>query len=151
MKRTDPFTQYALITAKQAIEDSGLDFSSMNPYDTGVIWGTGQGGMLTFEEQVREYADSGYKPRFSPFFIPKLIANMASGMISIKYGLMGINYTTVTACSSSNTAIMDAMNYIRWGKAKVIITGGSEAPLTEASFGGFCAMKAMTTRNDYSQ
>lgn len=151
LKRTDPFTQYALITAMQAIEDSGLDFSSMNPYDTGVIWGTGQGGMLTFEEQVREYADSGYKPRFSPFFIPKLIANMASGMISIKYGLMGINYTTVTACSSSNTAIMDAMNYIRWGKAKVIITGGSEAPLTEASFGGFCAMKAMTTRNDDPQ
>lgn len=151
LKRTDPFTQYALITAKQAIEDSGLDFSSMNPYDTGVIWGTGQGGMLTFEEQVREYAENGYKPRFSPFFIPKLIANMASGMISIKYGLMGINYTTVTACSSSNTAIMDAMNYIRWGKAKVIITGGSEAPLTEASFGGFCAMKAMTTRNDDPQ
>lgn len=148
LKRTDPFTQYALITAKQAIEDSGLDFSSMDPYDTGVIWGTGQGGMLTFEEQVREYVESGYKPRFSPFFIPKLIANMASGMISIKYGLRGINYTTVTACSSSNTAIMDAMNYIRWGKAKVIITGGSEAPLTEASFGGFNAMKAMTTRND---
>lgn len=151
LKRTDPFTQYALITAMQAVEDSGLDFSSMNPYDTGVIWGTGQGGMLTFEEQVKEYVENGYKPRFSPFFIPKLIANMASGMISIKYGLMGINYTTVTACSSSNTAIMDAMNYIRWGKAKVIITGGSEAPLTEASFGGFCAMKAMTTRNDDPQ
>lgn len=151
LKRTDPFTQYALITAQQAIDDSGLEFSTMNPYDTGVIWGTGQGGMLTFEEQVREYAENGYTPRFSPFFIPKLIANMASGMISIKYGLRGINYTTVTACSSSNTAIMDAMNYIRWGKAKVIITGGSEAPLTEASFGGFCAMKAMTTRNDDPQ
>lgn len=148
LKRTDPFTQYALAAAKQAIEDSGLDFPNMNPYDTGVIWGTGQGGMLTFEEQVVEYAQNGFKPRFSPFFIPKLIANMASGMISIKYGLMGINYTTVTACSSSNTAIMDALNYIRWGKAKVIVTGGSEAPLTAASFGGFCAMKAMTVRND---
>lgn len=148
LKRTDPFTQYALAASKQAIEDSGLDFSSMNPYDTGVIWGTGQGGMLTFEEQVVEYAESDFKPRFSPFFIPKLISNMASGMISIKYGLRGINYTTVTACSSSNTAIMDALNYIRWGKAKVIITGGSEAPLTQASFGGFCAMKAMTVRND---
>src|SRR5690554_2136278 len=148
LKRTDPFTQYALAAAKEAIEDSGLDFGNMNPYDTGVIWGSGQGGMLTFEEQVRDYADNGYKPRFSPFFIPKLISNMASGMISIKYGLRGINYTTVTACSSSNTAIMDALNYIRWGKAKVIITGGSEAPLTEASFGGFCAMKAMTVRND---
>lgn len=151
LKRTDPFTQYALAAAKEAIEDSGLDFGSMNPYDTGVIWGSGQGGMLTFEEQVREYADNGYKPRFSPFFIPKLIANMASGMISIKYGLMGINYTTVTACSSANTAIMDAFNYIRWGKAKVIVTGGSEAPITEASVGGFSSMKAMTTRNDDPQ
>lgn len=151
LKRTDPFTQYALAVAQQAIEDSGLDFSSMNPYDTGVIWGSGQGGMQTFEEQVVEYAQSGFKPRFSPFFIPKLIANMASGMISIKYGLMGINYTTVTACSSSNTAIMDAFNYIRWGKAKVMVTGGSESPLTTASFGGFCAMKAMTVRNDDPQ
>lgn len=148
IKRTDPFTQYALGSAAQAIADSGLDFSVMNPYDTGVIWGSGQGGMLTFEEQVREYAANDFKPRFSPFFVPKLIANMASGMISIKYGLMGINYTTVSACSTSNTAIMDAFNYIRWGKAKVIITGGSEAPITEASVGGFCAMKAMTTRND---
>jgi 3-oxoacyl-[acyl-carrier-protein] synthase II len=148
LKRTDPFTQYALAAAKEAIEDSGLDFDSMNPYDTGVIWGSGQGGMLTFEEQVRDYADNDYKPRFSPFFIPKLISNMASGMISIKYGLMGINYTTVTACSSANTAIMDAFNYIRWGKAKVIVTGGSEAPITEASVGGFSSMKAMTTRND---
>jgi 3-oxoacyl-[acyl-carrier-protein] synthase II len=148
LKRTDPFTQYALAAAKEAIEDSGLDFGNMNPYDTGVIWGSGQGGMLTFEEQVRDYADNDYKPRFSPFFIPKLISNMASGMISIKYGLMGINYTTVTACSSANTAIMDAFNYIRWGKAKVIVTGGSEAPITEASVGGFSSMKAMTTRND---
>lgn len=151
LKRTDPFTQYALAAAKEAIDDSGLDFDGMNPYDTGVIWGSGQGGMLTFEEQVRDYADNDYKPRFSPFFIPKLISNMASGMISIKYGLMGINYTTVTACSSANTAIMDAFNYIRWGKAKVIVTGGSEAPITEASVGGFSSMKAMTTRNDDPQ
>ncbi|HUH18289.1 beta-ketoacyl-ACP synthase II [Albibacterium sp.] len=151
LKRTDPFTQYALAAAKEAIDDSGLDFGGMDPYDTGVIWGSGQGGMLTFEEQVRDYADNDYKPRFSPFFIPKLISNMASGMISIKYGLMGINYTTVTACSSANTAIMDAFNYIRWGKAKVIVTGGSEAPITEASVGGFSSMKAMTTRNDDPQ
>src|SRR5690606_36033581 len=148
LKRTDPFTQYALVSAQQAIEDSGLDFSTMNPYDSGVIWGSGQGGMLTFEEQVKEYTLNEFRPRFSPFFIPKLISNMASGMISIKYGLMGINYTTVTACSSANTAIMDAFNYIRWGKAKVIVTGGSEAPITEASVGGFSSMKAMTTRND---
>ncbi len=178
IKRTDLFTQYAMVAAGQAIKDAGLDFSSMDPFDTGVIWGTGQGGMQTFEDQVKEYALSGQPtasssssgsghqattgtasgsgpqaaagpvPRFSPFFVPKLIANMASGMISIKYGLMGINYTTVSACATSNTAIMDAFNYIRWGKAKVMVTGGSEAPITEASVGGFNAMKALSTRND---
>jgi 3-oxoacyl-[acyl-carrier-protein] synthase II len=148
VRRTDPFTQYALVAAQQAVADSGLDFSKMDPFDSGVIWGSGQGGMQTFEEQVKEYTVGNYIPRFNPFFVPKLIANMASGMISIKYGLMGINYTTVSACSTSNTAIMDALNYIRLGKAKVIITGGSEAPITEASVGGFCAMKAMSTRND---
>lgn len=151
VKKTDPFTQYALVAAAQAIRDSGLDLSAMNPYDAGVIWGSGQGGMLTFEQQVKEYASGDGHPRFSPFFVPKLIANMASGMISIKYGLMGINYTTVSACATSNTAIMDAFNYIRWGKAKVMITGGSEAPITEASVGGFSAMKAMTTRNEDPQ
>jgi 3-oxoacyl-[acyl-carrier-protein] synthase II len=148
IRKTDPFTQYALIAAQQAVTDSGLDFSAMDPFDAGVIWGSGQGGMLTFEEQVKEYTVGNYVPRFNPYFVPKLIANMASGMISIRFGLMGINYTTVSACSTSNTAIMDALNYIRLGKAKVIITGGSEAPITEASVGGFCAMKAMSTRND---
>ncbi len=148
IKRTDPFTQYALAAAAEALKDSGLDIAATDPYDIGVIWGTGQGGMLTFEEQVREYTENGFKPRFSPFFVPKLISNMASGLISIKYGLMGINYTTVSACATSNTAIMDAFSYIRWGKAKVMVTGGSEAPITEASVGGFASMKAMTTRND---
>jgi 3-oxoacyl-[acyl-carrier-protein] synthase II len=148
IRRTDAFTQYALIAAQQAVTDAGIDFSKMDPFDTGVIWGSGQGGMQTFEEQVKEYTLGDFQPRFSPFFVPKLISNMASGMISIRFGLMGINYTTVSACSTSNTAIMDALNYIRLGKAKVIITGGSEAPITEASIGGFCAMKAMSTRND---
>jgi 3-oxoacyl-[acyl-carrier-protein] synthase II len=148
IRKSDPFTQYAMVAADEAIKDSALDFSSMDPFDTGVIFGSGQGGMQTFEEQVKEYTLGGFNPRFSPYFVPKLIANMASGMISIKYGLMGINYTTVSACSTSNTAIMDALNYIRLGKAKVIITGGAEAPITEASVGGFCAMKAMSTRND---
>lgn len=148
MRKTDPFTQYALIAAQEAVDDSGLDFSKMDPFDTGVIWGSGQGGMLTFEEQVREYAENGYQPRFSPYFVPKLIANMASGLISMRFHAMGINYTTVAACATGNVAIMDALNYIRLGKAKVIITGGSEAPITEASVGGFCAMKAMSTRND---
>jgi 3-oxoacyl-[acyl-carrier-protein] synthase II len=148
IRKTDPFTQYALAAADEAMKDAGLDMSKIDPFDAGVIWGSGQGGMQTFEEQVREYTEGGFNPRFSPYFVPKLIANMASGMISMKYGMMGINYTTVSACSTSNTAIMDALNYIRLGKAKVIVTGGSEAPVTEASVGGFCAMKAMSTRND---
>lgn len=151
IKRTDLFTQYALGAAKQAIEDSKLEIHAMDPFDIGVIWGSGQGGQGTFEEQVVEYATGDFKPRFSPFFVPKMIVNMASGMISLKYGLMGINYTTVSACSTSNTAIMDALNYIRWGKAKVIVTGGSEAPITPASVGGFSAMKAMSTQNDHPE
>jgi 3-oxoacyl-[acyl-carrier-protein] synthase II len=148
IKRTDLFTQYALIAADQALKDSGLDVSAMDPFDIGVIWGSGQGGMETFQQQVEEYAGGDGTPRFSPFFVPKLIANMASGMISIKYGLMGINYTTVSACSTSNTAFMDALTYIRAGKAKVIVAGGSEAPVTAASIGGFNSMKALSTRND---
>lgn len=148
IKRTDRFTQFALVAAEEAMQDAGLPLDKMDPLDTGVIWGSGQGGMEVFEEQVKEYTLGEYKPRFSPFFVPKLIANMASGMISMQYGLMGINYTTVSACATSNTALMDAFNYIRWGKAKAIVAGGSEAPITEASIGGFSAMKAMSTRND---
>jgi 3-oxoacyl-[acyl-carrier-protein] synthase II len=151
IKRTDLFTQYALIAADQALKDSGLDLAAMDPFDIGVIWGSGQGGMETFQQQVEEYAGGDGTPRFSPFFVPKLIANMASGMISIKYGLMGINYTTVAACSTSNTAFMDALTYIRAGKAKVIVAGGSEAPVTAASIGGFNSMKALSTRNDDPQ
>jgi 3-oxoacyl-[acyl-carrier-protein] synthase II len=148
VKRTDRFTQYALVASDEAIKDSGFQFDKMDPFDVGVIWGSGQGGMDTFEEQASEYALGNGTPRFSPFFVPKLIANMASGMISIRNGYMGINYTTVSACATSNTAIMDAFNYIRLGKAKVIITGGSEAPISASSVGGFCAMKAMSAQND---
>ena len=148
IRRTDPYVQYALVAADQAIQDSGLDFNTMDPLDTGVVWGSGQGGMKTFEEEVKEYTKGNYMPRFNPFFVPKIISNMAAGLISIKYGLMGINYAVVTACSTSNTAIMDALNYLRLGKAKVIITGGSEAPITEAAVGGFSSMKAMSNNND---
>ena len=148
IKRMDPFTQYAVVASDEAIKDAGFDFQKMDPFDVGVIWGCGQGGMETFEEQVTEYAKGNGTPRFSPFFVPKLITNMASGMISIKNGFMGINYTTVSACATSNTAIMDAFNYIRLGKAKIIVTGGSEAPVTPASIGGFSAMKAMSVMND---
>jgi 3-oxoacyl-[acyl-carrier-protein] synthase II len=147
IKRSDLFTQYALYASSQAIEDAGLDLKTINPFDIGVIWGSGQGGMQTFEDEVKAYALGDGTPRFSPFFVPRLIANMASGLISMKYGLQGINYTTVSACATSNTAIMDAYNYIKIGKANIMVTGGSEAPITEASLGGFCAMKAMSTRN----
>lgn len=148
IKRTDLFTQYALIASDQAIADSGFNKELIDPFDIGVIWGSGQGGMETFEEQVTEYVLGGRQPRFSPFFVSKLIANMASGMISIRNGFMGINFTTVSACATSNTAIMDAYNYIRLGMARIVVTGGSEAPITPASVGGFCAMKAMSSKND---
>lgn len=148
IKRSDLFTQYALYAASQAMENSGLNLRNISPFDIGVIWGSGQGGMGTFEEEVKQYVKNDNNPHFSPFFVPKLITNMASGMISIKFGLMGINYTTVSACATSNSAIMDAFNYIRLGKAKVIISGGSEAPITEASVGGFNSMKAMSTNNE---
>ncbi|MDH5034957.1 beta-ketoacyl-ACP synthase II [Chryseobacterium cucumeris] len=148
IKRSDLFTQYAMYASSEAIQDSGLELEKMDPFDTGVIWGTGQGGMWTFEKEVMDFAAGDGTPRFNPFFVPKFIANMASGMISMKYGLQGINYTTVSACATGNTALMDAFNYIRLGKAKVIVSGGSEAAITPASIGGFSIMKAMSTRND---
>lgn len=148
IKRGDLYTQYALVAAGQAIADSGFDINTMSPFDVGVIFGSAQGGMSTFEEQLREYNASDQHPHFNPFFIPKTLINMASGLISIKYGFMGVNFTSVTACASSNTAIMEAMNYIRWGKAKIIITGGSDAPVSEASIGGYNALKALSQRND---
>ncbi|MFI2743929.1 beta-ketoacyl-ACP synthase II [Zhouia sp. PK063] len=148
IKRSDLFTQYALYAATQSWEDSGLNIADLDPFDVGVIWGSGQGGMITFEDEVRGYVEGSFKPRFNPFFIPKLLVNMASGMISMKLGLMGVNYTPVSACATSNTAIMDAYNYIKLGKAKIFITGGSEAGISPASIGGFSALKAMSTRND---
>ncbi|MFT4024654.1 MAG: beta-ketoacyl-ACP synthase II [Flavihumibacter sp.] len=151
IKRTDIFTQYALLSADQAIKASGFSMDSMDPFDVGVIWGTGQGGMETYEEQVAGFVKGDGHPRFSPFLIPKFLPNMAAGLISIMHGFMGINYTTISACATSNSAIMDAFNYIRLGKAKIIITGGSEAPITPASFGGFSAMKAMSHRNEAPQ
>lgn len=148
IKRNDLYTQYALVAAKEAIEDSGFELDKMSPFDIGVIMGSAQGGFETFEQQVRDYAANGFQPHFNPFFIPKTLVNMASGLISIKYGYMGINFSAVSACASANTAIMDALNYIRWGKAKIIITGGADAPISEASIGGYNALKALSNRND---
>ncbi|QGK73302.1 beta-ketoacyl-ACP synthase II [Flavobacterium sp. SLB02] len=148
IRKYDLFTQYALYVTDEAIKNANIDFDSLNKNRIGVIWGSGDGGVSTFEEQISEYKLGNGIPRFSPFFIPKRIINIASGAISIKYGLRGINYTTVSACSASNTAIIDAFNYIRWGKADMIISGGSEASITESSIGGFNASKALSTLND---
>ncbi|MFD1141834.1 beta-ketoacyl-ACP synthase II [Larkinella insperata] len=146
-KRADRYTQFALIAADQAIADSGFDLSAMDPFDVGVIWASGQGGTETLEEQTTEFARGDGHPRFSPFLVPKVLVNLASGLISIRHGFMGINYTPVSACASSNSALMDAFNYIRLGKAKIIVSGGSDAAITPSSFGGYCSMKAMSTRN----
>lgn len=147
-RKYDPYTQYALIAANEAIAHAAIDFSKLNRNRIGVIWGSGNGGILTFEEQVTEYVKGDGTPRFNPFFIPKMIVDIASGIISIKHGLRGINFTTVSACATSNTAIIDAFNYIRLGKADMIITGGSEAPITASAVGGFNASKALSTFNE---
>ncbi len=148
IKRTDLFVQYALYATSEAMADCGIDMNTISPFDFGVIWGSGQGGMMTFEEEITNYALGGFEPRFSPFFAPKIIINMAAGLISMKFGLMGMNFTTVSACATSNTAIMDAFNYIRMGKAKLFVTGGSEAPITGPSIGAFGASRALSTRNE---
>lgn len=147
-RRFDLFTQYALIAVEEAVKHSQIDFEKLNRNRIGVIWGSGNGGIGTFQQQVMEFARGDGTPRFSPFFIPKMIVDIASGVISIKYGLRGINYTTVSACATSNTAIIDAFNYIRWGKADMMITGGSEAPINESAVGGFNASKALSTLNE---
>jgi 3-oxoacyl-[acyl-carrier-protein] synthase II len=148
IRKYDLFTQYALVAVDEAVKNANIDFQTLNRNRIGVIWGAGDGGLSTFEEQFGEFKSGNGTPRFNPFFIPKRIVNIASGVISIKYGLRGINYTTASACSASNTSIIDAFNYIRWGKADVIITGGSEASITESSVGGFNASKALSTLNE---
>ncbi len=148
IRKYDLFTQYALVVADEAIKSAGINFETLNRNRIGVIWGAGDGGLSTFEEQFGEFKSGDGTPRFNPFFIPKRIINIASGVISIKYGLRGVTYTTASACSASNNAIIDAFNYIRWGKADIIITGGSEASITESSIGGFNASKALSTLNE---
>lgn len=150
-RKYDLFTQYALISVEEAIKNANINFETLNKNRIGVIWGSGNGGIGTFQQQVTEFAQGDGTPRFSPFFIPKMIVDIASGIISIKYGLRGINFATVSACATSNTAIIDAFNYIRWGKADMIITGGSEAPINESAVGGFNASKALSTLNENPQ
>jgi 3-oxoacyl-[acyl-carrier-protein] synthase II len=148
IKRNDLYTQYALHVCAEAMEDSGLDIESMDPFDAGVIWGSGQGGLTTMEQEIISYVENDKNPRYNPFLIPKFLTNMAAGLVSMKFGLMGINYATVSACATANSAMMDAFNYIKMGKAKVFLTGASESPISDASIGGFNALKALATDND---
>jgi 3-oxoacyl-[acyl-carrier-protein] synthase II len=147
-RKMDKFTQYAMVASEEAIKDSGLDLEKEDKDRIGVIWGAGIGGLETFQDEVLNYARGDGTPRFNPFFIPKMIADMAPGQISIKYGLRGPNFTTVSACASSANAIIDALNYIRLGQADIFVSGGSEAAVTIAGMGGFNSMHALSTRND---
>jgi 3-oxoacyl-[acyl-carrier-protein] synthase II len=147
-KKMDPFTQYGLVAADEAMRDGGLKLDSLDKDRAGVIWGSGIGGLQTFQDEVRRYALGDGRPRFSPFFVPKMIADICAGYLSIRYGFAGPNFVTVSACASATNALLDACNYIRLGKVDVVLSGGSEAPITEAGFGGFSSMKALSVRND---
>ena len=147
-RKMDLFSQFAIATSTEAIKDSGIDLSSINLDRMGVIWGSGIGGFTACYEEVRNFTLGGDEPRFNPFFIPKIIGDIAAGLISIQFGLRGPNYVTTSACASSANAISDAFNMIRLGKADIIVTGGSEAPIISPGVGGFNAMQALSTRND---
>lgn len=148
VRKYDLYTQYAMVVAEQAIRDAGLDVFNPNPDRVGVIWGSGIGGLITFYQEVSDYARGDGTPRFSPFFIPKMIADIAAGHISIRYGYRGPNFTTTSACASAATAMVDSLTYIRLGKADIFITGGSEAAVNEAGIGGFNALTALSVRNN---
>ncbi len=148
IRKMDPFTQYAMVSADEALRDAALPTDTLDKTRVGVIWGSGNGGFYTFQQEMIEYGRGDGTPRINPYFIPKVIVDIASGWIAMRYGFMGPNFTTVSACATSTTAIIDAMNYIRWGKADVIVTGGSEAAINEAGIGGFAAMKALSARNE---
>ena len=150
-RKIDRFAQYAIVATDEAIADSQLDLASIDKDRVGVIWGAGIGGLETFQNEVLNYAQGNGSPRFNPFFIPKMIADIAPGLISIKYGFAGPNFATVSACASSANALIDALNYIRLGYADVMVSGGSEACVTIAGMGGFNAMHALSTRNEDPQ
>ncbi len=148
VRRYDKFAQYALIVAKEAVEHAKLIESKVNNDRVGVIWGAGIGGLETFQNEVLNFAEGDGTPRYNPFFIPKMIPDIAAGLISIKYGFHGPNFATVSACASSANAIIDGLNYIRMGYSDIIVAGGSEAPITISGMAGFNAMHALSTRND---
>jgi len=147
-RKLDKFAQYAIVSSEEAIKDAAIDLDKVDKFRVGVIWGAGIGGIETFQEEVLNYANGNGTPRFNPFFIPKMIADIAPGHISMRNGFMGPNYTTVSACASSANSMIDALNYIRLGHCDIIITGGSEAAVTIAGMGGFNAMHALSTRNE---
>ncbi|QHL89015.1 beta-ketoacyl-ACP synthase II [Nibribacter ruber] len=147
-RKMDLFTQFAMVVADQAVKDSGIDSEALDKDRIGVIWGSGIGGLRTFQEECVNFANGDGTPRFNPFFIPKMIADISAGSISIKYGFRGPNFVTVSACASASNAIIDSFNYIRLGMIDVVVTGGSEAAVTEAGVGGFNALKALSERND---
>jgi len=147
-RKLDRFNQYGLIAADEAIKDAHLSFDKLDTDRIGVIFSSGIGGFETIEKDIIEFSQNQFKPRFNPFFITKIIANSVAGYLSIKYGLRGVNTCTVTACSSSTNGLIQAFNYIKWGKADIIITGGSEAPINQSAVGGFNAMKALSTNNE---
>lgn len=151
LRKYDRYAQFALVATGEAVDDAAIDFEKINLERVGVVWASGVGGMQTFYEEVMGWSEGGGIPRFSPFFVPKMISDLAAGHISIKYGFMGPNYSVVSACASSNHAMIDALNLIRWGKADMIVTGGSEAPVIIPSVGGFSSMMALSTRNDDPQ
>ena len=148
LRKYDPFTQYALIAADEAVKDTGVEFQTLDVDRIGVIWGSGIGGLQTFLENITDYVKGGEVPRFSPFFIPKMISDIAAGHLSIRYGIRGPNYTTTSACASAANALVDSYNLIRLGKADMFISGGSEAAINAAGVGGFSAMHAISERND---
>jgi 3-oxoacyl-[acyl-carrier-protein] synthase II len=147
-RKMDLFSQFAMVVAEEAVQDAKLIDSNVDPDRVGVIWGSGIGGLRTFQEECVNFANGDGTPRFNPFFIPKMIADISAGHISIKYGFRGPNFVTVSACASATNAIIDSFNYIRLGMADVVVTGGSEAAVTEAGIGGFNALKALSERND---
>ncbi len=147
-RKLDPFSQYAVATATEAMEDSGLDLEKINLDRVGVVWGSGIGGLQTFQEECFNFKDGDGTPRFNPFFIPKMIVDIAAGHISIKYGLRGPNYVTVSACASATNAMIDSLMQIQLGKVDVMVTGGSEAAVNIAGIGGFNALQALSKRND---
>ncbi|MBQ9137022.1 MAG: beta-ketoacyl-ACP synthase II [Alistipes sp.] len=148
LRKYDRYSQFALVAATEAVEDAAIDLEKIDLERVGVVWASGVGGMQTFYDEVMGWAGGNGTPRFSPFFVPKMISDLAAGHISLKYGFMGPNYSVTSACASSNHAMLDAFNLIRWGKADMIVTGGSEAPIIVPAVGGFSSMRALSTRND---